>query len=78
MNTPLGGVNAGLSLGKGPSNLITTAITVVGGLMLFSFLLQVGCGNSIDLGCFSAAFQATFGAGFWAIFCPIILGTELQ
>ena len=23
-------------------------------------------------------FQATFGASFWAIFCPIELGTELQ
>ena len=40
LNTPLGGFNGGVSVGQ-PSSLISTAITVVGGLMLFSFLMQV-------------------------------------
>ena len=35
-------------------------------------------GNSIDSGHFRAAFQATFGAAFWVIFCPIELGMEHQ
>ena len=40
-NTPFGGAQGGLQVGQ-PSSLISTAITVVGGLMLFSFLMQVG------------------------------------
>merc|ERR1719373_847250 len=38
-NTPFGGAQGGLQVGQ-PSSLISTAITVVGGLMLFSFLMQ--------------------------------------
>ena len=40
LNTPLGGFNGGVSVGQ-PSSLISTAVTVVGGLLLFSMLMQV-------------------------------------
>merc|ERR1712172_417733 len=55
LNTPLGGFNGGVSVGQ-PSSLISTAVTVVGGLLLFSMLMQfIGKVTSLNI------FEKLFG-----------------